>query len=268
MSIGQLLGVPTPFEFEAVSGWLPRLALSQGTALPDVANFLGIDLGMDVDRAVVGRKLRHVRKVCALPDSAFAIAEKIMHSLDLIAPAGDQFMARRGGRSPRFRFCVACLLEMATPHFPIHWRFVAWRRCPLHDCLLEDACPHCAAPVVFPTCIESSASGRAGYAGLDRCLSCAKRLTTATPCALQVGAVRLVDRREDQHLANGRALLAALVHRSFRIEGRDGTFRLRSLADLRAKQAIPERFDWLAPDQFRRRVGRHTFRALQRGSDQ
>lgn len=256
MGNAQLLGVPIPFDFEAVSAWLPRLALSQGSSLSEVADFLGIDVGRDVDRKVIGEKLSHVRKVCALPDSAFAISEQIMQSLDLMKPVGDQFMARRGSSRPRFRFCVCCLSEMQTPYFPIHWRFIAWRRCPLHDCLLEDACPHCGAPVVFPTCIQQSASGRAGYAGLDRCLSCAKRLSSAAPCSLQVGGVRLVNQWEDQQLANGHALLAALVKRSFRIEGRGVTFRLRSLADVRSKRAFPERFDWLSPDLLRRRLAR------------
>ncbi len=256
MSDAQLLGVPKPFDFEAVSSWLPRLALSQGSSLSDVAEFLGIDLGGDVDRKVIGDRLAHVRRVCALPKSAFAISEQIMQSLDLIKPIGDQLMARRGTSRPRFRFCICCLSEMRTPHFPIHWRFIAWRRCPLHDCLLEDACPHCSAPIVLPTCIQHSTSGRAGYAGLDRCLSCAKRLTSATPCLLQTGSIRLVNRWEDQQLENGRALLAALVKRSFWIEGRGVTFRLRSLADVRSRRAFPERFDWLSPDMLRRRVTR------------
>jgi hypothetical protein len=250
----QLLGVPRPFDFEAVSAWLPRLALSQGSALSDVAKFLGISLRRDVDRHVIGAKLTHVRKICALPDSAFAVSEQIMQSLDLIRPIGDQLMARRGRSRPRFRFCVCCLSEMPTPHFPIHWRFISWRRCPLHDCLLEDACPNCGAPIVLPTCIQKSASGRAGYAELDRCLSCTKRLSNAAPCSLEVGGLRLVNWWEDQQLANGRALLAALVKRSFMIEGRTVTFSLRSLADVRSKRAFPERFDWLSPESLRKRV--------------
>jgi hypothetical protein len=256
LSDTQLFGVPKPFDFEAVSAWLPRLALSQGSALSDVAEFLGLNLGSDVDRHVIGAKLAHVRKICSLPNSAFAVSEQIMESLDLIRPVGDQFMARRGSRRPRFRFCVGCLSEMKTPHFPIHWRFIAWRRCPLHDCLLEDACPHCGTPIVLPTCIQKSTSGRAGYSGLDRCLSCTKRLSTADPCSLQVGDVRLVNQWEDQLLANGRALLAALVKRSFRIEGRGVNFGLMSLADLKSRRAFPERFDWLSPEVLRRRVAR------------
>jgi hypothetical protein len=254
VSDAQLLGVPKPFEFEAVSAWLPRLALSQGSSLFDVAEYLGIDMGGDVDRKVIGERLAHVRRVCALPRSAFAISEQIMQSLDLIKPVGDQLMARRGTSRPRFRFCVCCLSDMTTPHFPVHWRFIAWRRCPLHDCLLEDECPHCRAPVMLPSCIQNSAAGRAGYAGLDRCLSCAKKLSSVMPCLLQAGGVRLVNQWEDQQLENGRALLAALVKRSFRIEGRSVTFRLRSLADVRSRRAFPERFDWLSPDMLRRRA--------------
>ena len=179
-----------------------------------------------------------------------------MKSLDLLKPAGEHFMAKHTSGSPRFRFCVCCLSEMTTPHFPIHWRFIAWRRCPLHDCVLEDSCPHCGAPVVLPKCIQNAASGHAGYAGLDRCLSCAKRLTSAVPYLLQVGKVRRVNQWEDQQLANGRALLAALVTRSFRIAGCSVTFRLRSLDDVWSWRAFPDLFDWLSPDVRRRRVAR------------
>lgn len=256
MSDAQLLGVPMPFDFEPLSAWLPRLALSQGSALPEVAKFLGIDLRRDVDRVVIGDELSRVRRTCVLAQSAFAVSEQIMQSLDLMKPVGDQFMAKRMSGRSRFRFCACCLSEMATPHFPIHWRFIAWRWCPLHDCLLEDTCPHCSAPVLLPTCIQSSASGRAGYGGLDRCQSCTKRLTNVAPCRLQVDSVRLVNQWEDQQLANGRALLAALVRRSYRIEGRSATYRLRSLAELKRTRAFPQRFDWLTPNQLRRRIAK------------
>ncbi len=250
----QLLGVPKPFAFEAVSAWLPRLALSQGAALSEVASFLGVRLGGDVDRKVIGECLSQVRRTCSLPDSAFAIAERIMQSLDLIKPMGNKFMAKRVGSRSRFRFCACCLLEMKTPHFPIHWRFIAWRRCPVHDCLLEDACPHCDAPILFPTCIQESMSGRAGHAGLDHCLSCSKRLTSVLPCRLEINEARLINPWEDQQLANGRALLAALVRQTFRVEGRGVNFRLPSLAVVMSKRAFPERFDWLTPEMLRTRL--------------
>lgn len=250
----QLFGVPEPFAFEAVSAWLPRLALSQGAPLPEVASFLGVNLRGDVDRKLIGEPLDQVRRVCSLPNSAFATAERIMQSLDLIEPMGDRFMARKAGRSPRFRFCVCCLSEMKTPHFPIQWRFIAWRRCPLHDCLLEDACPNCDAPIVFPTCVQESMSGKAGYAGLDHCLTCSKRLTSVLPCRLEVNDVRLINQWEEEQLANGRALLAALVRQRFRVEGRSVNFHLRSLAVVMSKRAFPERFDWLSPAMLRTRV--------------
>jgi len=256
----QLLGVPHPFEFEAVSAWLPRLALSQGCELGEVAGFLGIDLAGDIDRRAIGAQLNRIRQSCALSQDAFAISERIMQSLELLSPAGDRWMARRGSGRPVFRFCTCCLAEMSVPHFPIHWRFIAWRRCPLHDCLLEDACPHCGASVILPSCIQRSTSGRAGYAGLDRCLSCARRLSDASPCFLQDGATRLVSYREDQQMANGRALLAALVKRSFSVEGRPAMFGLESLPDLRRSLALPERMDWLSPNFVRQRVTRERLR--------
>lgn len=253
MRSSQLFGVPPPLEAEALSSWLTRLTLSQGVELREVAQHLGIHLRRDPDRFLHGDALSHVRRLCGLPDSALAIADRAMQSLDLMRPWGDHYMARSGNSKARFRFCVICLSEMRTPFFPIQWRFIAWRRCPEHDCLLEDACPHCGKPVLLPACIQQSTAGRAGYATLDRCLSCSHRLTSAVPCHLEANGTRIVNAWEDEQLTNGRALLAALMNRSFRIEGRHMTYRLTSLRELDRQRAFPLRLDWLSPESLRKR---------------
>jgi hypothetical protein len=254
MASSKLLGVPGPIDQEAFSCWFSRLTLSQGASLAEVARYLELDLRRDIDRQAHGPVLTRVRDLCGLEGSAFAVQDRLMQSLHAIEPVGEDYMACAGDNKSRFRFCVPCLTEMRVPHYPIHWRFVAWRRCPVHDCLLEDACPECGRAVLLPGSLEHSQAGRAGYTMLDRCLGCAGRLTAVAPCLLQVGSTRLVRPWEDEQLENGRALLAALMAGTFRIEGRGVTFRLPSLREVERRRAFPVRMNWLSPSSVR---GRH-----------
>ena len=254
MQVPQLLGVPPPVDFEAFSCWFSRLTLSQGSPMGEVARYLDIDLRRDIDRQAHGEMLGRVRLLCGLSTSAFAVQDQLMRSLEAIEPIGDGYLATAGDQKPRFRYCVACLSEMRIPCFPVHWRFIAWRRCPVHDCLLEDACHNCGRAVVLPASLERSTAGRAGHATLDRCLWCSERLTGVAPCLLQVGSTRLVKPWEDEQLANGRALLAALLAGSFKVEGRSATFRLASLKDVERRRAFPVRMDWLSPKMVKARL--------------
>lgn len=253
----RLVGVPKPFPFEAVSAWSSRLALSQGARLAPVLRLLSLHARADIDRVAHGDRLQRVRVVAGLDSCDFAIADRIATSLASMTPIGAEFMAVEPKHLSRFRFCVCCLNEMRTAHFPIHWRFIAWRRCPLHDCLLEDHCPHCGAPVVFPADIEHSAAGRAGLASLRYCLACARRLTDIAPCHLQAGSGgRLVHPFEDLCMANGRALLAALVRGSFQIEGHRGAQRLSAIRFVARYGVLPTRLNWLPPEFVRARTAR------------
>lgn len=253
----RFVGVPKPFPFEAVSVWTSRFALSQGARLVRALQLLHMYRRADTDRVAYGDRLQRMRAIAGLDSSDFAIADRIATSLAGINPIGTDFMAVEPKHLSRFRFCVCCLNEMRTPYFPVHWRFIAWRHCPLHDCLLEDRCPHCRAPIVFPVDIERSAAGRAGIASLRYCLACARRLTDITPCFLQArSGNRLVHPFEDLCMANGRALLAALVHGSFRVEGHRGVQRLAAIRFVARYGVLPSRFDWLPPDLVRARSAR------------
>ena len=263
----RLVGVPKPFPFEAVSVWASRFALSQGARLAPALRFLNLDGRADTDRVAHGDRLQRVRAVAGLDSDAFAIADRIATSLASMGSVGANFMAVEPKHLSRFRFCVCCLTEMRTPHFPIHWRFIGWRRCPIHDCLLEDVCPHCRAPIVFPADIEHSAAGRSGVASLRYCLVCARRLTDIKPCFLQAPpGGRLVHPFEDLCMANGRALLAALVRGSFHIQGHRGAQRLTALRFVARYGVLPTRLDWLPPQLVRARLARATASGAADGS--
>ena len=242
-----------PGVFEAGSCWLSRLALAQGASMNDVLKLFQLTGTADLDRRLQGRRLAVIRRVCGLPETALGIHERVMASLGSMCPVGDRYLALTESNRPRFRYCPDCLSEMRTPHFPIHWRFIAWRWCSIHDCLLEDACPHCGEAISFPIDIATSKAGRLGYAMLNRCRFCSLRMDEVEPCYLQIGDFRRVSSLEQLMLDNGRALLASLHKGWFSIKGRSGHFQLNRFAEIERHGGLPVRFEWLTPVQVRSR---------------
>lgn len=246
-----LLGVPKPFPFEAVSAWISRLAFSQCETPGSIADFLGLAPRLDIDRAMYGNKLAAMRGRAGLQPEDFAIADQITGSLASIAPIDDQYLIRARSNRAGFRFCIRCLESMRTPHFQIHWRFIAWRRCPLHECLLEDCCPHCKAPVLFPYDVETSTGGRIGYATLALCGSCGGKLTDEVPVSMPCHGVAAVKPREELMMSNGRALVAALFHGYLQM-GRGRTeYGLGAIEEIHRRGDIPTELEWMSPDKFR-----------------
>ena len=176
--------VPAPFAFEAPSSWLSRLALSQGCTLEELVRFLGLRHGLfDLDRAMHGAALAELRRGCSLPEEAFAIAGRVMVGFRRAAHLGRSLLFDSKG-SPCFRYCPLCLRQRRLPHLDIHWRFADWRYCPEHNCLMEDACWACRAPIGYPSDMELSNAGRAGRASQGRCQVCAEDLSAAVPCMI------------------------------------------------------------------------------------
>ncbi len=242
-----------PEFFEAGSCWLSRLALSQGATITDVLKLFQLTGRGDLDRKLHGQKLADIRRVCGLPNSALSTHERLMAALARMSPVGERYLAMTSTKRPKFRFCPDCLSEMRTPYFPIHWRFIAWRWCSIHDCLLEDACPNCGGVLSFPRDIATSKAGRMGYAMLNRCRFCGSRLDEIEPCYLQVGDFRRVSSLEQLVLSNGSALLAGLFHGWFAIKGRPGRFQLGHFEELERNGGLPLYFSWLAPENVRLR---------------
>lgn len=244
---GHLVNVPAPQFYEAASCWLSRLALSQGADLRELLRFIGLKNMSDIDRRLHSSSLQAIRDMCNLPRSALDVHERVMVGLESMGAVGERYLVTAKAARPRFRYCPLCLSEMHTPYFPIHWRFVAWRWCPDHDCLLEDACPHCGSEIVFPTDIACSVAGKLGYGFLNRCLSCGADLSEITPCHLSTNGFRLVSELEEMSLRNGRALLATLYYGRFQIKGRPGWLHPKKYREVERCGVLPVRFDWLRP---------------------
>lgn len=249
----RLVNIPPPQTYEAASCWLSRLALSQGAGLTELLKFIGVANKGDIDRHLHGASLQAIRDICNLPEDALVLHEKIMIGLESIQEVGARYLVTTKRNRPRFRYCPLCISSMQIPYFPIYWRFIAWRWCPVHDCLLEDACPHCGSEIIFPTDIARSQAGKKGYGLLSRCMSCGDQLSHIEPCRLEVNGVRLVTELEDMSLRNGRALLATLYDGRFQIKGKPDWLHPSKFKEVERRGVLPVRFDWLRPDVVRQR---------------
>jgi hypothetical protein len=239
-------GVPPPFEFEAVSSWLSRLALAQGCSLKDLLMFLELPPGADTDQMMHGQALAELRRRCSLPKTAFAVAGSVMAGFKK-AGMSDWSLVTASG-TPAFRYCPLCLRSRSTPHLDTQWRFVDWRYCPLHNCLMESNCWQCKKSVLYPQDMVTSRAGRGGLASQRRCLRCSADLAAAKSCFVNPATSRALTELEACWLTNGRALLASLCRGS-------GQFRAESIGTAAlGRRAVSE---WLPLPHQWSRLERH-----------
>lgn len=234
-----LVNVPTPLVDEAASSWLSRFAISQGTDLKTAMAFLEITAGRDVDTQMVGTLLDGVRLKCGLPRDALACHDRVMGRLpELGSLSTNLLVTNRWGR-PQTLFCPYCVYEMWTPYFPIHWRFSVWQWCPLHDCQIEVACPHCQTRPLPLVDIAETRAGKQGIANLNRCMHCGKRL--GAPIGTRPDSRKLADLSPEKRrrLANGRALLAALYHGWFGIKDESVTMPTSAIEKMATLDDFP-----------------------------
>lgn len=213
--------MPPPLQFEAPGSWLSRLALAQGCDLSEVMQLFGFGAEtIDIDLRMHSEALLDMRRRCRLPAESFGIAGRVMRNFHKAQLDAASLLAGAKG-IPRYRYCPLCLGQRRVPHFDIQWRFVDWRYCPDHNCLMEDVCWRCRAPVTFPVDMAQSRAGRKGYASQGRCMSCAADLSGATPCRIDPSSSKVITELEACWLFNGRAMLAALFCGTalFRAEG-------------------------------------------------
>jgi len=231
-------GVPAPFRFEAPSSWLSRLALAQGlTSLDELLRFLNLPTEVDLDWYLSGPALQDLLRQCNLPIHSFAIADRLMSSILASGMGAKQFLLAGKKGVARLRYCPCCLAERRVAHLDIHWRFKAWRWCPVHDCLLLDACPDCEALLEHPCLIESTKAARAGHVSLARCLRCSMLLSDEDLQSLAEKSMKALSSVERLWLTNGRALLSALVHRRYQFRRQE--HRLQGLVAMYASGALP-----------------------------
>jgi len=248
----RLAGVPLVLPFESVSSWLGRLALSQGVSLAELSKYLDIDTKCDVDMRLRRQKARELLDICGQDKRSFDLPLAIFSALRSLVRDGGRFLNVERGRA-RYRFCPCCLSAQPTPYFPLHWRFVAWRWCPVHDCLLENACPHCSAPLIGPADQLNAGRDRKGVGLMSYCMSCSRKLSVVEPCYIGTGPQSALTEWERVLLRNGRAVLAALYTREVQVTCQGDRTGVRRLKKLDRLGLLPHGLDWLTPAHLRER---------------
>lgn len=255
----ELVCVPAPEPFESPASWLSRLALSQAATVWAVLAHLKIDLRGDIDIQFAACDLDRVARLCGIPESSFSFMRYMFSQLQRIDARGEVYLLSHDTFA-RYRFCDRCLKEQRTPYFPLHWRFKAWRWCPLHTCLMRDHCPRCKAILVLPIDLLHAGRRRAGVAYLSSCAVCGARLTNKPKAVRFEPARNNLTVKEHLLLANGRALLAALYHNEFGISSKPERYPLRGLYQLERNGHLPhklmhyEKFELMEEPRYRHPV--------------
>ena len=159
-----------------------------------------------------------------------------------------------GKSGARYRYCPICLKEQLVKHFPVHWRFKAWRYCPLHDCLMEDRCRFCGLLIELPAHLMEAGPDRGGVAYLHQCLGCGAHLSQHWKTVDGILNQGIVTAEERAALNQGRAVLAAIYQRHLYYAGIPQRYRMKALVGLVRSGSIPHETFLLDSGELMRRL--------------
>lgn len=207
----ELVGTPAIELLESPSSWLCRLALSQGATMRELTSYLKLPpvRNLDLDLVFTQINARRLAIACGQDRRSITLTQLMMKRLRRIDLHGREYLLFEN-KKPRYRFCPQCLYEQRTKHYPLHWRFKAWRCCWIHNCLLSSECPHCLSPIRLPVDMLYAGPEKAGIASLAFCLVCGGSLTTGRESSIGTLCDETLTPFELTLLKNGRALLASL----------------------------------------------------------
>jgi hypothetical protein len=233
--------MPEPIGFESPASWLARAALSQGISPKELLAHFGFHRRVDPDLFMTEKVAHRLSATCQIPPEKFDFAVHMFANLTSIDPGGEIFLLERKHLA-EYRYCPVCLHLSRTKHFMVHWRFRAWRHCPLHHCMMEECCLQCGALVQLPTDLMNAGPEKKGIAFLDRCRVCGHRLSSHWDKVCGTVDQYSVSEWKWSQLVNGRATLSAIFHRELRYaHGPDGMHGLRDLLKLDRRGLIPNR---------------------------
>lgn len=252
-------GLPMPLTFEAPSSWLSRLALMQGQPLNQLTSYLSLKTARDLDVFIAQRGLNQLRQCCSLPPNAFSVTEGLLGSRSKIALINDRLRRDARGKAA-FAYCPPCLRSQLTPHLAIHWRFIDWRYCPLHSCLMESRCSVCLTEPVFPTDMAYSTAGNEGHATQRRCQSCTFDLASTKPTFIDLPKLKAAHPMEAHWLMNGRALLAVLIAEMWSYQS--ASSKLEFLQGGALQHFLPSDYQWKKAEERLRRLSENAPQGL------
>jgi TniQ len=248
-----LYSVPPPIALESPASWMTRAALSQGASLREFCRFLKLNHRRDIDLCFTREVIRNVALKCGFDPRSFDFGRHMFTGLMSFDRRGDRFLLF-GKSGARYRYCPVCLNEQEIKHFPVHWRFKAWRYCPTHDCLMEDRCRSCGIHIELPTHLMDAGPDQAGVAFLHQCPACAKILSSHWKKVNRILDKGVLEFDERRALHHGRAVLATIYQRHLYYTGIEKQYRMKALIGLAKAGSIPHENFYLDAGELERRL--------------
>lgn len=212
-----LLNLPQCHPQESPSSWLTRISISQGERLSVITNLLGLQDCYDIDLRLASAPPQDFDQF-GIDISALVVSRRVFSTLMSGGLSSDRFLLRSSRGRQKYRYCPVCLRTGYVPTIPIHWRFAAWRYCPLHMCLMEENCHNCHAELLLPVSQLSSGPMMRGVDNLGRCMNCSDRLWVE-PVVIEWNTfAEIFGMQIVRQFVHGRALLSALYHGEVRMD--------------------------------------------------
>lgn len=219
MSVGrfhELVHLCPAIESESPSSWITRAALGQGTSIRRLAEHLGWVSWGDIDLSFAAPHSIGLTEV--IPTiTGLEVARRLMAGFrESRCPKHKMLLSKEG--KCRYRFCPHCLRSDSTPYMRQHWRFCCWHDCINHQCLLNDACPHCDAAIQLPLSLHNAGPQRKRIPDLSHCARCGRSLTEAVPRDLALKGSD-AERWQQMRLRAGRAAITAMYEGWLQLPG-------------------------------------------------
>lgn len=206
--------------------------------IAELGNHLPIGSTSDFDYLFASKlRTKQIAAACGLKPGVFWLMHHMFSGVRKVDADASYLLLQHG--YPRYRFCPECLKLQRSPHFPLQWRFTAYRWCEQHRRLLSDHCPECHAAIVLPSNLLRNAE-RGGRGLLHCCGVCDAKLYGRSSSAEPRKPTKTSSLLESERrlIKNGGAVLAALFHRKVIVHG-IGTCPLSYLRILELAGQLP-----------------------------
>lgn len=152
---------PQPQPGEILSSWMVRLAFANGFMLHTFYDkLLGYHAPIwnrDTDRDPpitlltllaqhTGHAVAELQALTLLPYQGRLFDMAINGHWSWIRPVG---VYHRKRKRPAMQFCPLCLAQSPTAYYRLPWRLALYVVCEHHQCVMEECCPACHAPIAF-----------------------------------------------------------------------------------------------------------------------
>jgi hypothetical protein len=251
-----LLNLPQCHPHESPSSWLTRIAISQGERLGEIMSLFELKSRGDIDLYLSTAPPQACDRF-GINLSNLLVSRRVLPALISSGLPVDRYLLHGSRGQPRYRFCPVCVRHAWNPTIPVHWRFSAWRYCPLHMCLMEDCCHNCKADLLLPVSQITCGPGKLGVDHLGRCMACSHSLWVMPIFINWEIFLDLFGRNAVQKFKHGRSLLSALYFGNVKIDGLASRLPLSVIRNMDEERTFLNNPDCLNSEYIRERVRKY-----------